>query len=132
MDWSVAILIILGMVLSWYAWHVEQYAGKKKNYAAACDISERVSCTKAFTSTFGKTFGISNSIYGMIGYFVLLVLALMGEIQYVFVLAVFACLVSIYLAYLQYAKVKTFCVVCTCIYLINIVIVGISAFRLFY
>lgn len=132
MELTFSILAFLGILLSWYTWHVEQYVGKKKNYTATCDITETISCTKAFRSKFGKTFGISNSVFGMFGYTALLILALLGEIQFVFIFSVFACCMSVYLAYAQYFKVKTFCIICTSIYIINILLAAISGYRLFY
>lgn len=120
--WVSLILAIIGFILSWYAYHVEQYAGKKKGYRPACDISARVSCTKAFSSVYGTTLGLSNGTWGMLFYIVVITLALFGEIQYIFLLSLLAVLGSLCLAYLLYFRVKTFCVVCTSIYVINIIL----------
>ena len=40
--------------------------------------------------------------------------------------AVLACLASIYLAYILYTKVKTFCLLCSSVYLINIILLVIT------
>lgn len=41
---------IVGMSLSYYAYIVETTKEKDHNYMAMCDISEHVSCTRAFMS----------------------------------------------------------------------------------
>lgn len=122
------VLGALGLVLSFYALHVEENFGRKKGYQAACDINEELSCTRAFTSQYGKTFGISNAFYGVLFYVIVLVLSIMNESGYILVLAILSVLGSAYLAYLQYAKVKTLCLVCTAIYVVNILLV-IFAYR---
>lgn len=120
--WIPLILAIIAFGLSWYAYHVEQFAGKKKGYHPACDINDNSSCSKAFTSEYGRTFGVSNGTLGMLLYVVMIVLALLGEVQWLFLISCLTVLVSIYLAYILYAKVKTFCVVCTSVYVLNILL----------
>lgn len=119
-SWVPLVFAVIGFALSWYAYHVEQYAGKKKGYVAACDFSDRASCTKAFSSKYGRTFGMSNGTWGLLFYMVMIVLAVLGEVQYLFLLSSFAVLVSIYLAYVLLFKVKTLCYLCSSIYAINI------------
>lgn len=122
-SWLPLVLAALGFGLSWYAYHVEQYAGKKKGYHPACDINDNVSCTKAFTSAYGTTFGLSNGTWGMMLYLVMIVLALLGEVQWLFLLSCATVLASIYLAYVLYFKVRTWCIICTSVYVINIALV---------
>lgn len=118
--WIPFIVAMLGFVISWYTYHVEQYVGKKKGYQPGCDIRDWASCTKAFSSNHSTTFGLSNGVWGLLFYLVIIVLALFGEIQYIFLLSLLSVFVSIYLAYILYSRVKTLCVVCTSIYIINI------------
>lgn len=40
----------MGLALSYYSYVVETAKEQDENYEAMCDISERVSCTKAFMS----------------------------------------------------------------------------------
>ncbi len=122
------ILAVAGIVLSFYALHVEQYAGRKKGYQAVCDINEELSCTRAFTSDYGQTWGVSNAVYGIFFYLIVLMLSIANESGYILVLSLLAVVGSIYLAYVQYGKLKTLCVVCTAIYLVNILLL-IFSFR---
>ncbi len=126
-SWILVVVAFIGLCLSLYAHHVEQYAGKKKGYHAACDISDRASCTKAFSSSYGNTFGLSNGTWGMLFYLVAVVLALLGEVQWLFLISCLSVLTSFYLAYILYFKIKTFCVVCTSVYAINILL-ALSAY----
>jgi vitamin-K-epoxide reductase (warfarin-sensitive) len=122
------ILATIGLALSFYALHVEQYAGRKKGYQAVCDINEELSCTRAFTSDYGQTWGVSNAVYGVFFYLIVLMLSIANESGYILVLSLCAVIGSMYLAYVQYGKLKTLCVVCTAIYLVNILLL-IFSFR---
>ena len=123
---SIIVLAGIGIVLSFYAWNVEQHVGRKKGYHAACDINEEVSCTRAFTSSYGRLLGASNSFYGMVFYALIILLALRQETGYILVLSILVLLASICLAYLQYVKVNTLCLVCNAIYVVNILLAIVS------
>lgn len=41
---------LFGVLLSVYAYYVEVRAEEDSSYQALCDISQRISCTKVFTS----------------------------------------------------------------------------------
>ena len=123
---AIMILAIIGFLLSLYAFSIEKKSEKEKKYKPICDISDKISCTKAFSSKFGKTFGLSNSIYGIIFCIVIFLLALFGLINYIFYLSIPSVIYSIYLAYILYFKVKSFCLVCNGIYLVNILLLIFS------
>ena len=122
----IEVLAVIGILLSLYAFYVEIKSLKSAKYKAVCDISNKVSCSRAFSSKYGKTFGISNSIYGMVFYIIILSLAVLNQINYIFYLSLLAVIGSIYLAYLLYFKLKDFCIVCTLIYIINILLLIFS------
>ncbi len=130
LNWFILVPSI-GLLLSLYALRVERYAGHKKGYHPACDFNNRVSCTKALTSKYGKTLKISNAAWGMIFYSVVIILIFFEEIQYVLILALISLIGSVYLAYFQYIKLRTFCMVCTAIYIINIALALLSYYMLF-
>lgn len=121
--------IVFGILISIYAYYIELKAKKSKSYKAFCDIGDRASCTKAFASKYGKTFGISNSLGGILFYVFLLVLFFyMSEIIIYF--AIFAFFGSIYLAYISYFRLKNLCIICSLIYLINILLVIFSYLKI--
>jgi uncharacterized membrane protein len=48
----------IGALLSLYSFYVEMSAEADENYEAMCDINEYVSCTKVFTSPYGRGMGL--------------------------------------------------------------------------
>ena len=94
----IQILIIVGLLLSIYALYVERH--RKNRYKPICDVSDKVSCTKAFESKYGKTLGISNSIHGIIFFVLVFILTIYEKIDYIFYLSFLAVLFSVYLIYL--------------------------------
>lgn len=70
--------------LSIYSVYVESRAEEDENYEALCDINPKISCTKVFTSEYGKGFGLSilpdalklpNGIYGIAFYSLVAILS---------------------------------------------------------
>ena len=116
----------IGIILSAYALYIEHKKAKNAEYKAVCDINDKMSCTKAFSSEYGKTFGLSNSIYGIIFYIIVYLLILFNQINLIFYLSILAVIGSIYLAYTLYFKVKSFCLICNGIYIVNILLLVFS------
>ena len=123
---AIQITAFAGLLLSAYSLYVEKKTKKSTSYKAACDISDKISCTKAFTSEYSSFAGLSNSLYGLFLYLFILALTLYGDGRIIFFISVFAVIGSIYLAYISYFKLKNFCVVCTPIYLINLLLLVLS------
>lgn len=142
---SLILLAIIGIFLSAYALYVEVLKEIDKDYQAMCDISASISCSKVFTSKYGRGFGIlgellgedhllnqPNSIFGMIFYCLVII---MGEIKSIKVAKfqrVFISLsnlMSIYLAYLLYFVLKDFCIVCVSTYIVNILLTILAFMR---
>ncbi len=120
------ILAVIGLLLSLYAFYVEKRFKANSKYHAACDINNKISCTKAFKSKYGHTFGISNSIFGIFFYAIIFVLLFMNLTNIVFYLSTISLLGSLYLAYVLYFKVRSFCIVCNSIYVVNILLFVVS------
>ena len=123
------ILIIfasIGLLVSIYAFYVEKKLEKNRNYKPLCDIADKVSCSKNFISLDASIFGIKNSILGITFYILIIILAYLNLINYLFYISIPAFILTIYLAYSSFIKLKNFCLVCTLIYIINILITLIS------
>ena len=123
---AIQITAFIGLLLSAYALYVEKKTERSTSYKAACDISDKISCTKAFKSKYAKMMGLSNSLFGLFVYIFILALTLYGDERIIFFLSAFAVLGSIYLAYISYFKLKNLCVVCTSIYLVNFLLLVFS------
>ncbi len=127
---SIYVTAVIGLVLSIYSVYVEKKYENNKSYKAVCDVNDKFSCTKAFSSRYGRLAGISNSAVGIIFYIIILALNFYN-INYVFYLSILSFLGVIYLAYLQYIKMKNFCIVCTGIYIVNLLLLIFSYFEVF-
>ena len=58
-------LCLGGLALSLYAYYVEvMMEASGGQYEALCDVSEKVSCTKVFNTSFAKGFGIVDKVVG--------------------------------------------------------------------
>ena len=115
----VFIIALFGLIVSIYAVYVEYKHKKNKRYRAMCDIRKNISCTKAFSSKYGRLAGVSNSIIGVMFYALILLLNYLGFVKEIIYLSFFAFLGTLYLVYVSYFKLKNFCLVCTAIYVIN-------------
>lgn len=112
-------LSLLGLILCMYGLYLERTLKKNQAYKAACDLSDRISCSRTFLSPYSALLGVSNIYVGLLFYAVVLVLAYMQLYKLVFITACFACLASLYLAYIQYVKLRIVCLLCTSLYAIN-------------
>ena len=63
---------------------------------------------------------MANSVIGLLFYAAMFVLAFFGYTDLVYFMAIGSLFVSAGLAYILYAKVKSLCLICTTIYVINI------------
>jgi len=119
------VLAAIGFLLSAYAFYVKIRAGKSKSYKPLCDIKKNISCTKAFTSKYGSIAVLPNPVYGMVFY---LLLFIIHEHRVLLYLSTVAMLGTIYLAYLSYIKQQNYCLVCSGIYVVNILLFLVNLF----
>lgn len=124
-------LAILGFCISLYTYIIEQKIKLNPEYKPACDLSDRMSCSKPIKSIYGGIFFVSNSILGMIFYLLIAILAINNSINFILIAAITATLFSCILAYILYVKIKALCLLCTSLYIINIVLLmyALNAFH---
>ncbi len=79
----VALMCVLGIILCLYTIKIEIFKAKDSSYKALCDFNEWISCSKVFSSAYGKGFGLMpkdsilnqpNSIYGLAFFLMQLIL----------------------------------------------------------
>lgn len=121
---AIVIISIIGVLLSVYAYYVER-KNKDKDYRAICDVSDKISCSKALTSSYGKLIGVSNSLIGILFYIFIIVLNY-TYFNLIIYFALGSVIGSAYLGYLQFFKLKSFCFVCSSIYIVNILLLVFS------
>lgn len=119
---SLFILSFVGFCISMYGFFIEQQIKQNVTYKPACDISDRISCSKPLLSKYGKLFFVSNSVLGILFYMSMMILAAYGLKILLFYGALLSVLVSIFLAYILFFKIRTLCLLCVSIYVINILL----------
>jgi vitamin-K-epoxide reductase (warfarin-sensitive) len=132
LNYSITFFCLIGLGLSIYAYVVELQVENDSKYVAMCDISEHMSCTKAFRSPYGKGLGLiskdsifnkPNSLLGILFYSLTATLAQSSSpfiTRFSYWGIFLANFISLYFAYILYFKLYTFCVVCVSTYIINI------------
>nr|XP_055054185.1 vitamin K epoxide reductase complex subunit 1-like protein 1 [Misgurnus anguillicaudatus] len=145
----VRLLVCLsGILLSLYAFHVEQEKTRDTNYRAMCDVSSSVSCSKVFTSRWGRGFGLlgsifgndsalnqPNSVYGILFYVFQLLLGLTASAMAALILmttSIASVVGSLYLGYILYFVLKDFCFICVTTYALNFILFVLNYKRLVY
>lgn len=110
-----------GFLASLYAYNVRRKILKTETYIPACDISDSISCSKAFASDYSKTLGIPNPLAGLVYYLAVLLLPFFDQLlQYLVYMTLPPLVFSFYLAYVSYIRQRNFCLVCSFVYLINL------------
>jgi uncharacterized membrane protein len=122
----IIIIAVLGFLFSLYSFYVEKQIEKNKNYKAVCDVSAAISCSAAAKSDYSKVGGIANSIKGLVYYPLFALLALFGHITIIFYLSLASIVMTFYLIYVSYFKLKNYCIICSGIYIVNILLLYFS------
>lgn len=117
---------LVGFLVSLYGYSVERRLKRDANFKPACDISDSVSCSRAFSSKYSKLFGISNTLAGLAFYALIMVLAWFEMDLLILLASIASGLMSLVFAYLLYFKVKSVCVICSVVYILNVLLLLIS------
>lgn len=115
----ILILATIGFCISLYSYFVESKMKADATYKPACDINDRISCSKVMQSQYANIFFMSNSIVGMAYYVTVALLAYLELHTLIIVATTLGALASCVLAYLLYFKIKSLCIVCTSLYVVN-------------
>ncbi|KAI7813079.1 vitamin K epoxide reductase complex subunit 1-like protein 1 [Triplophysa rosa] len=142
------LVCLLGILLSMYAFHVEREKSLDASYRAACDVSSWVSCSKVFTSRWGRGFGLlgsifgndsavnqPNSVYGILFYVFQMLLGLTASAMAALILmttSIASVIGSVYLGYILYFVLKDFCIICVTTYVLNFILFVLNYKRLVY
>ncbi|XP_018572936.1 vitamin K epoxide reductase complex subunit 1-like protein 1 [Anoplophora glabripennis] len=124
---------IVGLGLSLYAYTVELQLEMDEKYQPMCDLNPHVSCSKAFSSEYGKGFGIfgkgsvlhkPNSLFGLMFYSMIATLAQSNSrytVLFSLVAIALSNILSLYFAYILYFILYDLCIVCVSIYVVNVI-----------
>ena len=64
--WLSLFLYMVGLIISGYSYYVHIAKKADENYVALCDIDETISCSKVFTSKYGKGSNLKYVLYFLI------------------------------------------------------------------
>jgi vitamin-K-epoxide reductase (warfarin-sensitive) len=119
----IILLALFGFLVSCYGYMVERRLALEKGYRPLCDVNAVVRCSGALTSKYGHLlFGVSNALMGMLFYAAVIILAVLGLDMVLVPLLILAAVGSLYLGYILYVKIKEICLVCSGIYLVNLLL----------
>ncbi len=117
---AVFILALIGLAVSIYGINVENRLKENARYKAACDLSDKISCSRPMLSEYNKMLGISN-IWASALYYCVMIASIFMELPILpLILSIVGCAVSVVFAYILYFKIHSFCLICTSLYAINI------------
>ncbi|HZW61468.1 MAG TPA: vitamin K epoxide reductase family protein [Candidatus Babeliales bacterium] len=116
------ILALLGFSISLYTYIIEKKITLNPQYKPVCDLSDRISCSKPIKSAYGSLFFVSNSLIGLVFYLLVALLAINDAINLILIAAIGATIASCILAYILYFKIKAICLLCTSLYIVNIIL----------
>jgi uncharacterized membrane protein/protein-disulfide isomerase len=116
-------LIVVGLAASTSSAYVHYHLLADPTYASFCDLSTTVSCSQAYTSTYGAFHGVPVALFGIIyfvGMLLLLAFAQFGlstEVResapgYMFASATVGLAVVFYLAYASFWVLREICLLC--------------------
>ncbi|XP_072273233.1 vitamin K epoxide reductase complex subunit 1-like protein 1 [Pyxicephalus adspersus] len=144
--WLRVAVCVAGIALSVYAYHVETSRERDPEYTALCDINPGISCSKVFTSRWGRGFGLvegllgaqspfnqPNSVFGIAFYALQIVLGFVPSVAAVAALLVTSLLSiagSVFLAYVLFYILEDFCVICITTYALNFSLLLLNVVRL--
>jgi vitamin-K-epoxide reductase (warfarin-sensitive) len=126
----IILIALLGLCVSVYAYTIERKLRNTPDYHPACNISDRISCTKPILSSYGNIFYFSNAIIGIFYYIAVIIFAALNLWNLLLILSALSCLISLWLAYILFAKIKAFCILCASVYAVNLVILSLTIAKL--
>ena len=114
------ILAITGLIISIYGITIERKLEQDSQYKATCDISDTISCSRPMLSQYNKIFGISNSLAAALYYIAVLIAVIINMPLLLMLVVTTGLVITLVFAYILYFKIKSVCLICTSLYLINI------------
>lgn len=126
----VLFLCLLGLSVSIELTITHYMSHTDPQYHAVCDINETMSCTTVAQSPYSVFAGIPTSVWGIIGYSLIALLAISGLVKrlrlhphwpsgVLFSLFLVSIVTSATLGYISFTKIDSLCIFCLSTYVIN-------------
>lgn len=116
------ILASVGLAISVYGITVERKLQENAQFKAACDINDQISCSRPMLSSYNKLLGISNIWASALYYVAIIILTVLNLDKFVLIIACAGVAVSVVFAYILYFKIRSLCLICTSLYVVNVLI----------
>lgn len=120
------IAALFGLGASIAAAYVHYHLLSDPSYVSFCDVNETFSCSQVYLSRFSTVRGVPVALFGAIWFALAAVLAIAGVVGppdvresapgYLFALSTLALAVILYLGYVSFALLRTYCLVCLATY----------------
>ena len=127
------VVLLIGLVLSGELVRLHFEATSNPAYHSYCSVNETVSCDTVTRSKYSVVFGVSLAIWGVFGYAVMAMTAVLGlrsrsrvQAALLATLTGFALVVSVLLAAISHFLVHAWCLVCIGTYVVNVAAAVVS------
>ncbi len=137
--WTILILCIIGLALSIELSYIFYKTNFLPNFAQSfCSISNLIDCDGVAQTTYALTFGVPNALWGIILYLLFIFLLFVDKIQekfkntifdvfenprsYIATIGLISFCLSMVLAGISIFKIDKICVLCFCVYFVNLFI----------
>ncbi|MGC8926876.1 MAG: vitamin K epoxide reductase family protein [Myxococcota bacterium] len=136
---SIILIAIIGVVISLELTHLHLAVLSNPDYSSFCNISERINCDAVNSSKYSELFSIPIAHLGFLTYIFIIILAFfslrghpLANLLSTFNLFIFifCCLYSILLLYFSLAIIKSFCILCCGLYIVNLSLLIVGLFNI--
>ncbi len=128
----IVVLTLIGMGLAGYLTYVHVSVYTNPAFKSSCNINQSFNCETVALSSYAIIAGLPTSVWGLIGYLLLLIVGLLGwnrsstgssPLHGMLVVLTFCCMVAgVFFAYISYTQINSLCIYCMGTYFINILL----------
>ncbi len=122
---SIIFLSVFGVLLASYLFYNFIFQPKVR----LCTISQNVNCDAVISGEVSKTLGVPTSLYGLIGYIIILFGAVKNKFKLVLGMALFGTLFCLRITYIELFQLKVYCPVCLMCQFTMLGILGLSIYQ---
>lgn len=122
--WPILILCLLGISDSIYMSYTHLRVYTDIGYSSFCAISKAANCDTVAQSTYSILFNLPVPVWGVIGYSFLTILVIIAKPAkkmwvIIFLISIFFSMYSIYLGFVSYKYIHSFCLMCFLSYVVS-------------
>ncbi|MCX7943085.1 MAG: thioredoxin domain-containing protein [Deltaproteobacteria bacterium] len=136
---SIITIAFLGIIISIWLTHLHLKIVSEPEYESFCNISERINCDKVNSSPYSEILSIPIAHLGSLTYLLVIILALfslkghpLSNLLSTFnlIIFIFSNLYSFFLLYVSISIIKSLCILCCGLYIVNLALLIIALFNI--